>query len=124
MALNGSGNTGTRQAMGLGMGHRSGFNRPSASIAPLDIESQEGETLLPLAGNRAKVTAAREGASAPIRIDFGTTTSTHWPSPEPIEEALSPVPDFYLRLLPEALRPLVEDVADRMQVPIDFPAVV
>ncbi len=123
MALNGSGDTRTRTGMGLGMGYRSRFNQPSPSIAPLHIESEEGETLLPLAENRAKVEAAREAGSAAIHIDFGTTSSTHWPAPDPIEEALPPVPEFDLRLLPEALRPLVEDVADRMQVPIDFPAV-
>ena len=105
------------------MGHRSGFNRPSTSIAPLDIESREGETLSPLAENRAKVEAAREAGPVPININFGTTSSTHWPAPDPIEEQLPPVPEFDLRLLPEALRPIVEDVGDRMQVPIDFPAV-
>ena len=124
MALNGSGNTGTRLGMGMGMGFRSRFNQPSPSIAPLDIESQEGETLLPLAENRAKTTAAREAASAPpVQIEFGTTSSTHWPEPDAVDEQLPPVPEFDLRLLPEALRPIVEDAADRMQVPIDFPAV-
>jgi putative DNA primase/helicase len=47
-----------------------------------------------------------------------------WPEPEDLGSELPPVPAFDPRLLPSALRPMVEDVADRMQVPIDFPAVV
>jgi putative DNA primase/helicase len=46
-----------------------------------------------------------------------------WPEPESITNELPPVPSFDLRLLPESLRALVEDTADRMQVPTDFPAV-
>jgi putative DNA primase/helicase len=49
--------------------------------------------------------------------------STEWPEPEDLGSELPPVPAFDPRLLPDALRPMVEDVADRMQVPIDFPAV-
>lgn len=47
-----------------------------------------------------------------------------WPEPEPLGEELPPVPAFDLGLLPASLRPMVEDIADRMQVPLDFPAVV
>jgi putative DNA primase/helicase len=46
-----------------------------------------------------------------------------WTEPEAITNELPPVPSFDLRLLPESLRALVEDAADRMQVPTDFPAV-
>jgi putative DNA primase/helicase len=45
-----------------------------------------------------------------------------WPQPEPLGEVLPPVLPFDARLLPTALRPLVVDVAERMQVPLDFPA--
>jgi putative DNA primase/helicase len=37
---------------------------------------------------------------------------------------LPPVPQFDPKLLPESLLPLVEDVSQRMQVPMDYPAVV
>ncbi len=47
-----------------------------------------------------------------------------WPTPEPLAETLPPVLPFDLELLPEALRPLVADVAERMQVPADYPAAV
>ncbi|HVC90424.1 MAG TPA: YfjI family protein [Acidobacteriaceae bacterium] len=46
-----------------------------------------------------------------------------WPEPEPLGSDLPDVPAFDPGLLPASLRPLVEDVADRMQVPLDFPAV-
>ena len=46
-----------------------------------------------------------------------------WPKPEPLGGELPPVRACDLALLPESLRPLVEDTAERMQVPLDFPAV-
>jgi hypothetical protein len=51
-------------------------------------------------------------------------TPDGWPEPERLGEELPPVPDFDPGLLPASFRPMVEDVADRMQVPLDFPAVV
>ena len=53
-----------------------------------------------------------------------TSTDNAWPEPTPLEGELPPVKPFDERLLPEAFRPLGCDVADRMQVPIDFPAAV
>jgi putative DNA primase/helicase len=47
-----------------------------------------------------------------------------WPKPEPIQSELPPVEAFCEDLLPDSFRPLVADVAERMQVPIDYPAVV
>src|ERR1039458_9250438 len=43
---------------------------------------------------------------------------------EPLGAELPPVPRFELQLLPASLRPLVGDVAERMQVPLDFPGTV
>lgn len=48
---------------------------------------------------------------------------TAWPEPEPLSNALLPVPAFDPDMLPEALRAWVIDIADRMQCPPDFPAV-
>jgi putative DNA primase/helicase len=47
-----------------------------------------------------------------------------WPKLEPIQSELPPVQSFSEDLLPDSLRPLVADVTDRMQVPMDYPAVV
>jgi Protein of unknown function (DUF3987) len=45
------------------------------------------------------------------------------PKPEPLQAELPPVETFSEDLLPDVLRPLVIDIAHRMQVPIDYPAV-
>ena len=47
-----------------------------------------------------------------------------WPKPEPIQSELPPVQAFSEDLLPDSFRPLVADVTERMQVPMDYPAVV
>ena len=47
-----------------------------------------------------------------------------WPKLEPIQNELPPVQSLSEELLPDSFRPLVADVAERMQVPMDYPAVV
>jgi hypothetical protein len=47
-----------------------------------------------------------------------------WPKLEPIQSELPPVEAFSEDLLPDSFRPLVTDVTERMQVPMDYPAVV
>jgi putative DNA primase/helicase len=47
-----------------------------------------------------------------------------WPKPESLQAELPPVEAFSEDLLPHAFRALVTDVAERMQVPLDYPAVV
>lgn len=49
--------------------------------------------------------------------------SDDWPEPEPLGGELPSVQAFDSALLPESLCPLVEDTAERMQVPLDYPAV-
>src|SRR5262249_39687542 len=50
--------------------------------------------------------------------------SVDWPMPEPLKGELPTVEPFSEELLPDSFRPFVIDVADRMQVPIDYPATV
>ena len=57
-------------------------------------------------------------AAAKCEADEGA-----WPVPTPLPDALPPVAPFDAELLPETLRPWVMDIAHRMQVPADFPAV-
>lgn len=46
-----------------------------------------------------------------------------WEKPKPLTSALLPVIPFAVELfLPESLRDYVSDIADRMQCPVDFPA--
>jgi Protein of unknown function (DUF3987) len=52
------------------------------------------------------------------------STVDDWPVPAPLGGDLPLVQPCDLALLPASLRPLVEDTADRMQVPLDYPAVV
>ncbi len=47
-----------------------------------------------------------------------------WPNPEPLQGELPDVLSFSEELLPTLLRPLVVEVTERMQVPMDYPAVV
>jgi Protein of unknown function (DUF3987) len=43
-----------------------------------------------------------------------------WPDPVPLRDELPPVPSLDCQLLPNSLRPLVEDVSERMQLPPDY----
>jgi putative DNA primase/helicase len=52
-----------------------------------------------------------------------TFSQTDWPTPAPLGDELPAVDDFQLELLPSSLRPLVDDVSERMQTPPDFAAV-
>ena len=47
-----------------------------------------------------------------------------WPRPQPIASELPPVQPFREELLPSSFRALVQDVANRMQVPLDYPAAI
>ena len=47
-----------------------------------------------------------------------------WPKLEPLQSELPPVEAFSEELLLPSFRPLVRDVSERMQVPMDYPAVV
>ena len=46
-----------------------------------------------------------------------------WPDPLPLPDSLPPVTAFDFDLLPDTLRPWIEDIAERVQCPPDFPAV-
>jgi hypothetical protein len=73
----------------------------------------------PLAG----VTAEDVGPEIATVLGLLPMPPDNWPEPEPLADALPDVMPFDLELMPESFRPLVRDVAERMQVPLDFPAV-
>ena len=58
-------------------------------------------------------------SSEPIRVD----PESVWPDPIPLASTLQPVAPFDPELLPLPLRAWVVDIAERMNVPIDFVAV-
>jgi putative DNA primase/helicase len=49
--------------------------------------------------------------------------SKEWPAPQPIPDGLLPVPQLPVALIPAAFRGWIHDIAYRLQVPLDFPAV-
>ena len=53
----------------------------------------------------------------------GRGKADEWPDPAELPEGLPAVQPFDPILLPESLRPWITDIAARMQVPLDFPAV-
>lgn len=73
---------------------------------------------------RATLAELESLASDAFRIEAGEDIFAIWPTPEPLASELPPVPVFDPGPLPESLRPLVMDVSDRMQTPVDFAAVV
>src|SRR5215471_9576486 len=46
-----------------------------------------------------------------------------WPDPDPLPAELPDVEPFDFDLLPTSLRPWIEDIAERVQCPPDYPAV-
>src|SRR5262249_4886178 len=56
-------------------------------------------------------------------MNRNTRNTGEWPIPERIGSELPPVKSFTPEMRPEILRDPVEDEAERMQVPVDFPAV-
>ena len=68
---------------------------------------------------------ARSVGNYPLGHTNAATCSqtSDWPDPVPILDELPAVQPFGSELMPASLRPLVEDTSERMQVPIDYPAV-
>jgi putative DNA primase/helicase len=60
----------------------------------------------------------------PLAPDVHQSADDDWPRPEPLGGELPPVQACDIALLPNSLRAVVEDTAERMQVPLDYPAVV
>ena len=95
-------------------GTREQFIRLAKAVAPMDAAAlSELRTRWGL----AKEEPHHQAAPRAEAVD-------DWPKPEPIQSELPPVQVFSEDLLPESFRPLVADVAERMQVPMDYPAVV
>ena len=55
-----------------------------------------------------------------LREFLGLKISEQWDAPLALKEELRPVAQFHEEMLPEALRPWIMDIAERMQVPPDF----
>jgi hypothetical protein len=95
------------------------------------IRERSGDPEKLLADLRELVKSASlyQPAPASEQAPQQAAASTHagedgWPEPEDLGGELPPVPPFDLEMLPVSLRARVSDVATRMKVPVDFPAVV
>ena len=85
-------------------------------------------TLLQHVGNFENAVAALRMAgygssSQPRETSVPDSATSVWPDPQPIPNDLPPVLPFDYAMLPDAFIPYVNDVAERMQCPPDFPAV-
>jgi putative DNA primase/helicase len=71
-------------------------------------------------------TESAEEAEAKLNAAFHTPIvddeKDEWPDPENLGSELPPVQAFDLDLLPESLRPMVQDIAERMGCVYEFPA--
>lgn len=57
-----------------------------------------------------------------LGLNSQLSEGSYWPEPASLGDELPPVAPFDPELLPSSLRPLVEDISDRMQAPADFAA--
>ncbi len=72
------------------------------------------------ADKRGDSNGASRGGSNPAS---GERAGGEWPAPTPLPDGLPPVAPFDYELLPTILHRRVQDIAERMQCPPDFPAV-
>jgi putative DNA primase/helicase len=69
------------------------------------------------------VRAAIAAARSPDEPRAAAADAVEWPEPQPIPDRLPAVDAFSPDLLPDELRDWIADIADRVQCPIEFPAV-
>lgn len=104
----------------------------SIDVGPLLMEAEQAGVVITVRGDGISITGDQSlGVCARIRENAklvraflrGEIDEGGWAEPRPLPPALSVVKDFNQDLLPECFRRFVVDVAERMQCPIDFPAV-
>lgn len=86
-------------------------------VATFTDRNEAAERLAMMAESAAEWTPAQSEAKSI------TPAGTPWPTPQPLPDDLPPVQPFDFDCLPGTLRPWLEDIAERMQCPPDFPAV-
>jgi Protein of unknown function (DUF3987) len=68
----------------------------------------------------------RSAVASDTSVSFDSAPSQtleDWPAPLPLPDPLPSVEPFEPTLLPEVFRPWIKDIAERMQCPLDYPAV-
>jgi len=117
------GNDETRRLLKAEETGRAIDDEPAA--APIVVKAN-GHNLASAETSSTPLYPAADGFVGSVGVHRGLTanSSEPWPKPKPIVSTLPPVPPLAPDLLPEALRGYVFDVAERMQAPPDFVAVV
>lgn len=70
-----------------------------------------------------EILRAGELASELLQTGSAPLAPDEWPEPQPLPDELPPVQPFDTGVLPASLRGWIEDTAERVQCPPDFPAV-
>lgn len=98
-----------------------------AKVLFVDIPADAGvngiDDLIGAWGEERVLQLITENAYDPQRCP-ARIAAEDWPEPEPILAELPPVKSLSEEMLPEFLWALVYDIAERMQVPLDFPAAI
>lgn len=100
-----------------------GDERPDGATDFNDLARHRGAEAVKRAvasARKPELPSHQPSAQNATEIDLA---SVDWPKPQPLPDELPKVEAFTLELLPEALRPWIADVAERVQCPPDFPAV-
>ncbi len=107
---------------------RRGMSKKSIELALLAENEARCEPPLPeheirrIAFSISKYQPEPNRSAAIAVADESPTAADAWPNPAPLGEELPPVPPLELEFLPSSLRPLIEDVSERMQAPIEYAA--
>jgi hypothetical protein len=122
----GEGQRNNKLASVAGTMRRRGMSPGAIKAALLEENRQRCDPPLPEAEVRriGESVASYKPAEELRRAVARANSSDAWPEPMPIQSELPPVQAFSKDLLPVTFRSLVHDVAERMQVPMDYPAVV
>ena len=91
------------------------------ALVNLSLPIKNLETLRAMSPKTEEATAQTPKAAG---LDSGALEAVSWPKPQPIASELPPVQLFSEELLPRSFRALVQDIANRMQVPPDYPATI
>lgn len=98
-----------------------GGSRPEGSTDFNDLATHCGPEAVKRAIEAATI-PLRDSYQAPCGMASNDDIEA-WPEPMPLPNALPAVQAFDFDLLPDSLRPWIEDIAERVQCPPDFPAV-
>ncbi|MDA2931165.1 DUF3987 domain-containing protein, partial [Acidobacteria bacterium AH-259-O06] len=103
------------------------MRRPGLTQDEIDVALQavnKNRCQPPLPESEVRKIAESMGRYAPADPPAeGTLVEAQEPEPKPLPQSLPPVPAFDSILLPDSLKAWVDDMAERIQCPADFPAV-